>query len=185
MARKSVVRIPVGSIELEVEGDTRSADSVADGLIRAFDPINLAHNLLADNVAEQLRQRIEQRFASEGDELTGPWQELGPYTQEMRAAGGFGPAHPINVRTGAMKRHLLREDVDAYPHSLGATMYLPSRGAGTPAEIEKVTTAQMGDPKTRTPARPVLALGVQDMELILLAIGVHIAEYQGGGQGIF
>jgi hypothetical protein len=179
--------IPTGGVaDVEISGDSRAVDLMMAGLTRAFGPAAITYNLLQDRVYPILEERATERFQEEGDEVVGKWSPLKPYTQEQRAKGGFGPAGPINVRTGALKAHVLERPPDVVPNTLGGTLWFPKRG-GAGKSLKKVQTAQMGDPKTRTVPRPVLGVGLQDMELILIAVGVHIAQNQHGvaGGGMF
>jgi hypothetical protein len=177
-----------GVADVHVVGDTRSADMMLDGLAQAFGEQAITYNFLQDRVYPILEARTRQRFASEGDELSGPWAPLGDFSAEQRRRMGVGAHHPINVRTGAMKRHLLEQPPEVYPHTLGGTLYFPRRGGGAKM-LEKVTTAQVGSDKgaassgggRKTVARPVLGVGVRDMELILVALAVHMKENQLGG----
>lgn len=152
---------------------------MVEGLITAFGEAAITYNFLQDRVYPILEERAERRFASEGDEMTGKWSPLTPFTQEMRAQGGFGPAGPINVRTGAMKRHILQREPEAIPMPTGGTLYFPKRG-GAGKTLQKMRTAQQGEKKSGTPPRPVVGVSVRDMELILVALAAHIAQNQNG-----
>jgi len=181
VARSTGTKQPSGNdgvVDIQVTGDSVSVDKMVDGLMRAFSETAITYNFLQDRVYPILADRAERRFASHGDEAVGgAWAQLRPFTQEMRAQGGFGPTGPINVRTGAMKRHILQREPEAIPMPTGGTLYFPRRGG---REEAKVKVAQMGEMKSRTVPRPVLAVSHVDMELILVALGVHIAQNQNG-----
>lgn len=181
-------RQAAGLVDLQIEGDSREASLRLDGLDKAFQPTLLAANFFFRRVHNDIIERIESRFRSEGDGMSGPWRQLAPYTEEMRAAGGFGPAHPINVRTGEMKRHLLETKPDIVPTSVGVTYKTPG-DAGDATMQSKIRTAQIGgqQPGFRdTPPRPVLGLDETDLGLILMNLALHIADFQpGSGTGWF
>ena len=170
----------MGKMDVDVTGDQRTVELMMQGMDRAFDPVNITYNLLSDRVYPILEERAKARFANEGgEEVGGAWAALRPYTVEKR-----GSAHPINVRTGQMRDHILQREPDAMPNSLGGSLWFPKRG-GSAKALAKVKTAQMGDEKSRTVARPVLGVSAKDMELILVATALHIAQFQpGGGMGI-
>jgi hypothetical protein len=170
-----------GDLSLHVEGDTRAVDQMLADFSRALQPDDLAR-WMTDDVYHLMVLRTSNRFDSEGDDVSGPWASLTPYTQAQRRRGGFGAAHPINVRTGAMKDHLLHRVPDVMPNTLGATMWFPARG-GSAKNLRKVRIAQDGDPKSRTPARPVLGVNPNDLELVLKSAADHLARYQRGYGG--
>lgn len=124
-----------------------------------------------DETHPYLRGRIARRFATEGDEASGKWQELTMATRAIRASLGYGAAHPINVRTGQLRSYVLSS------HAVvegGNTLAIPGRGGS--AEVRrKLVAAQVGSqsrssrrtgPNRRAPARPVLALSGADAEYI-------------------
>lgn len=165
-------------MDLHVQGDTRAVDQMLRDLGVAFLPEEL-RAFLRDFVHPIILARAADRFEGEGDDVSGPWAELRPYTQEQRRRGGFGPSSPINVRTGAMKAHVLGRVPDANANSLGASMWFPARG-GSASNIRKVKVAQDGDKKSRTPARPVIGVNPNDLELVLVATAEHIGRHQRG-----
>ena len=117
-----------------------------------------------------LVERIGERFDNEGDDAAGRWADLASNTGRIRAAQGFPALHPINVRTGQMRRHLESS------HSITAmattpTLNIPARNS--PAMAKKVRMAQVGGsssgksrfigPHRSAPPRPVLALNSTDL----------------------
>lgn len=173
-----------GLIDIQIIGDARDAEMRLAGMHRAFDSERLAAWLVA-GVDPLLRERTEERFASEGDEISGKWESLKPYTVRERESKGFPGEHPINVRTGALKRHLLDTPPRFAIHSLGATLWSPGDD-GNAKTANKVRIAQQGG---TTPeghvvlARPVLGIGVRDLEAVLVALAIHIAANQSGVGG--
>lgn len=170
----------MGNMEVDVTGDQRVVELMMQGMDQAFSPNAITNNLLADRVWGYLEERARQRFANEGDDVSGAWAALKPYTVEKR-----GSAHPINVRTGAMKSHILDPQPDATPNTLGGTLYFPKRG-GSRKVLEKVKVAQQGSKSPYpTVPRPVLGVNAHDMEGILIAVALHIGQFQpGGGMGL-
>lgn len=166
-----------GGAQVDVVADTRTADIIMEGFLKAFDSQTVTSELLVGRVYPLLQGRARARFASEGDDVSGAWAELRPYTQKERAKGGFGPRGPINVRTGQLRSHVIDRPPDADPNTLGGTLWFPKRG-GVGKAIEKVRVAQSGSKKPRTPPRPVLGVNEQDMELIMLQAAYHIEEFQ-------
>jgi hypothetical protein len=169
--------LPGPYVDVEILGDTRQVDNILRSLYGAFEDQTLAWDFLQDYVDPVLRKRTEERFQGEGDDVSGPWLPLAPATVLRR-----GSAHPINVRTGQMKRYLLDEPPDIVTHSLGATMWSPGR-TGSRELQSKVGTAQQGGttPEGRpVPPRPVLGVNENDAELILIEaakyIGKHVAR---------
>ncbi len=170
--------------DTEISIDFGEVMEMLDGLDRALSPQRLTHDYLGDRAHDVLTDRARTRFQNEGDDVSGgPWAELKPYTQEIREKGGFGPAHPINVRTGAMRGHILDAPPDAHPTGEGADLFFPARGGNSGVE-EKIAVAQRGD--ERTVARPVIGAGARDMELLLARLGGYLQDHQpGGGRGMF
>ncbi len=172
---------PSGMIDVQILGDSRDVQTRLDGMAHAFSNEAIGAWLVA-GVDPILRRRTEERFKSEGDDISGKWQSLTPYTVSDRESHGCSGEHPINVRTGEMKRHLLDDKPRIALHSLGATMWSPGPPSGGDV-AKKVKVAQQGDPASNTPARPVLGVGVEDLEAVLLSLGVHIAVNQPGASG--
>lgn len=129
-------------------------------------------SVLDGPVADILSNRIEQRFASEGDEVSGPWAALKERTNAFREQQGFPTDHPINERTGNMKRWLTGHGFITIDPE-GPNYSLPGDdNAGDPFLNAKLITAQTGTNPTTggdTP-RPVLGLGEVDAELVAEAI---------------
>jgi hypothetical protein len=174
--------IPTGVVDVSVVGDSTSAARMIEGLNQAFSPYHLGYDFLQDHVHDRLVERARQRFADEGDEVVGAWPALADATVAIRQSKGFGGPHPINVRTGEMKRHILDSRPSIVPLPDGAVMTTPGGEPGGDLG-KKLQTAQSGD--NRTPARPVIGVGVRDLEEILLQLAVHMREFQpGGGQGL-
>lgn len=112
-------------------------------------------------VVQYIQARVAKRFQSEGDDVTGRWTPLAVETELIRAAQGFPPSHPINVRTGEMMQFLVADSGDAIGSGGFAVLTYPSQPPT--GELErKMRTAQLGKPFPSTPPRPVLGLNMND-----------------------
>lgn len=167
-----------GYLDVEVIGDTRQVDAMLYAFEKAFRSDDLKA-FLVDDVYPILQARTRTRFALEGDDVSGPWAQLRPYTVEERRRGGFGPTTPINVRTGAMRSHLIDRPPHAEAHTLGATLWFPKLG-GSKSNLMKLAVAQGGSDKPKTQARPVLGVNPNDLELILHATARYLQKYSPG-----
>lgn len=108
-----------------------------------------------------VRARISQRFASEGDDVSGRWHPLTRATESIRTSKGFPPAHPINVRTGKMESFLVNTPGDIKPNPIGATLEHPR--PTDPLTQQKINVAQRGKSRPQTPSRPVLGYNENDL----------------------
>lgn len=123
------------------------------------------------------RERMNNRFMSEGDDASGNWLPLSPATEAIRDSQGYGAAHPINRRTGELQGFV----TDSHAVSVqGDTVVLTIPGEDPSGELgDKLATAQQGRgfggctaPSTpHTVPRPVLAMNEVDLEasMVLLA----------------
>lgn len=169
---------PAGFISVEIIGTDKGVHAMLQRLDTAMSPPSIA-SMLAGEVGPYLRGRAIERFSQEGDDVVGRWKPLSSATEEIRANNsnwGVGPAHPINVRTGEMIEYVTEGTFeDVHPHSLGATLYYPSRKTRTSHGLdEKMKTAQQGKSRPSTPPRPVLGMNEADMSAILLLLAQHI-----------
>lgn len=162
--------------ELTFEADTEELEAVLQKLTVKLSPPGLM-GFLATMVDPWLRMRTDNRFASEGDDVTGNWHPLTLATQMMRIQGGFPPSHPINVRTGKMRDFLTGMASDVKPNGIGATLTYPGP-VGDPELNEKIKTAQMGKTarSQKTPARPVVGVNENDMLFITSELVAWLSE---------
>lgn len=117
---------------------------------------------LEDRLDPYVRQRVSMRFAGEGDDVTGAWLPLTKATEKMRAAAGYPPAHPINVRSGEMRNWLLKNESQMKTFGGDALLIYPN--VLPPGDVaKKVITAQLGHRASRTPPRPVVGLNRFDL----------------------
>lgn len=132
---------------------------------------------LSSRVDPYLRDRLSIRFDREGDEVVGQWRQLRERTGILRARQGFPAFHPINERTGALRRFVV-STVEVRESGKGATLTKPRRG-GTAELQKKLRTAQVGgvsNSGNRFPARPVLGLGERDTEQVLNRLTAFMVE---------
>lgn len=143
-------------------------DGDVEKLLKTLDsrlnPLGI-RTFLEGGVKNYIQERGKARFDSEGDEVSGPWLPLAPATQQIRSSQGYGAAHPINVRTGALERYIVGSPAATTTDPLGATMIYPGMKAS--GELgKKMERAQVGE--GRTPARPVLGLDETDLANVLI-----------------
>lgn len=133
------------------------------------------HTFLADIAEPLLDDRLEHRFAAEGDDAVGQWLPLRPATQAIRASQGFGAAHPINIRTREMIDWMLSASVDVSIVGGDGVLTFPARGA-PPSVASKIETAQGGRANPRTPPRPVVGLSDTDSVLITRDLAGYMTQ---------
>lgn len=159
-------------IETTVFTDASSVERLLRAGMVAVSPASMM-GWLAGPMTEGIQQRANERFLAQGDETTGPWEPLRDTTLMFRDAQGFGPA-PINVRTGELERYITDSPGGVISTGQGATLVYPGDAPDNKYLTRKVVTAQQGWPgganKASTPARPVLALGMPDMEYALVSL---------------
>ena len=164
---------PQGLVTVLMQAEDRDLREMMTKMEAALDPVAVAA-WLGLTVDPYLRKRARERFAKEGDDVTGKWEALTGATQHIRASQGYAPAHPINHRTGAMEANITGAPNRLVAHGLGATLTLP----GKPAQgkmRKKVKTAQRGSLAPLTPARPVLGVNEQDLTVVLVDLSLYLA----------
>lgn len=142
-------------------GDTKHTQAALRGLDLATEPI-VTQVWLANVMYPRLLHKIRARFASEGDDAVGgQWAPLADATQEIRRSKGYSPAHPINVRSGALY-NFVTNDSSLSMTPISASLAIPGSHGGSNELIRKLTVSMMGYDDPATPARPVLGLDVSD-----------------------
>lgn len=162
-------------VGLEIIGDDRGVVAMLERLEHALEPTSIAA-FLGTRVDPILKSRAKSRFRGEGDDVTGAWAPLASATQSIRASQGYGPSHPINVRTGEMEAYItgFRPDITIEP-GVGARLDFPG-GSPNQSITDKIRVAQQGASHPPTPRRPVLGVNERDLELVMVALAFHIAE---------
>lgn len=162
------------SFFVEIIADPSEVNKVMQQLQVKLSPAGLAA-FLQTIVDPFIRNRIEGRFNSEGDDVSGAWHPLEQATQQIRAAYGYPPDHPINMRTGKMRTFLTTTQSDVKMTGMGAELTHPPLTADAVMN-KKIATAQMGSPSPSTPARPVVGLNDNDLLFITSELVVYITE---------
>lgn len=121
-----------------------------------------------------LRQRAQDRFTNEGDDVVGAWLPLSPYTQMIRQQMGYGADHPINVRTGELENYITSAG-SIFETGVGVTLETPG-GTVPPEMAVKIITAQQGSSFPPTPPRPVLGVNERDLEAIMVTLANWIGR---------
>lgn len=129
-------------------------------------------DFLRDEVDPYLRDRVDARFAGEGDDAVGQWLPLATATENIRAAYGYAPDHPINERTGEMHEFLVNNPGQVTGLGQGAALEFPGSIDGEIAT--KIMTAQLGRDFPPTQPRPVVALSNIDEEDVLNDLADYI-----------
>jgi hypothetical protein len=165
-----------GFVNISMVGDAKNLSMKLTKLETTLASASMAA-WLGTVVEPYLSGRAKHRFASEGDDVTGAWAPLKEATWAFRSPQ-YGPAHPINKRTGALEQYIVGTPGHPYPHSLGATLIYP----GTPPKGEtkkKVIVAQAGQ-QTRpvTVPRPVLGVNERDLLTVLTDLSLFISVRQ-------
>lgn len=166
---------PTGGVGVEVHVDSASVELLLTRLETALSPLGLG--VYMEGVDEYLRGRIRSRFASEGDDVSGPWAALKEATVTMREEAGYPGDHPINRRTGEMYDYLTSGPARITLSSMGASYQLPSGGSALAQE--KVAVAQRGSAGPPTVPRPVLGMNEKDLAVLLTMFGGHLNEFPG------
>lgn len=160
--------------QITIETDKSSAQGVIDELRDRLQAAGL-EQFLEKVVEPFMKLRIENRFQSEGDDVTGKWQPLHVATQLIRASYGFPPDHPINVRTSQMKDFLVNTKSDIKASGADVTLTHPPP-TGNKSLDEKIKAAQQGKSKPRTPARPVLGFNENDLLFVTSELAAYLVE---------
>lgn len=160
--------------QITIETDSKSAQGVVDELRDRLDAAGLSQFL--EKVVEPfIKLRIENRFGSEGDDVTNAWQPLRVATQLIRASYGFPPDHPINVRTSQMKDFLVNSRSDIKASGADVELIHPPP-TGSRSLDDKIKTAQMGKSKPKTPPRPVLGFNENDLLFVTSELAAYLVE---------
>lgn len=130
---------------------------------------------MRQSVIPWLRGRADARFDSEGDEVSGKWAQLTYATSQIRDWMGYGPYHPINVRTGDLKDFIVHASGGLTQTANSAELTWPG-DAVSPLLAEKIKTAQSGKSSPNTPARPVIGLGALDEKAITADLAWYIMQ---------
>lgn len=140
-----------------------------NALAEALDPTAIAQHHAATTTGF-LKNRVLSRFEKEGDEVTGPWRSLAPYTVEDRRSKGFPPTNPILRRTGALRKWVM----DSPPATTGERFFWPSKLPPNNSHIAFAYGAAQGG-GGRTPRRRIVAVNMQDFLTVKQLLEMRIA----------
>lgn len=172
----------VGSgVAISIIGDDAGVQAMLHAVDTALNPVAIA-GFLGGTVDPFLRGRARERFASEGDDAVGKWAPLRESTQDIRAQLGYGPAHPINVRTGELEDYITGGPNRLTVAPWGAALNFPN-GNTAGDLLSKVEIAQVGGGERNVVPRPVLGLSEVDLAFVLSALASHV-ETAGVGLGM-
>lgn len=165
MARLPAIKGAVG-VSLE---DTTVEVMLAD-LALALSPESFAI-FLREDVQRYFGDEAQARFTHEATRKSG-WAELSRLTQYQRAIQGYGPAHPINKRTGDLESYVTKSEGTIATAGFETSWTWPP--ATDPLTTEKFAVAQGGRKGGSTPARPVIEADTMDLEAVLLLLETHL-----------
>lgn len=171
----------IQGISVETEVDAREVWLLLERANHALSWVNIGQAVRGP-VVQYLQERVEDRFAQQGDDASGKWAPLTEATQRIRASKGYTPAGPINIRTGEMYNWLLNANGELVGGVVGegGDLLLMWPGDYPSGELgDKLAHAQEGDPDTRTVPRPVVAADGTDMATVLTILGEEIYRDMG------
>lgn len=163
------------SIEFTIDAASTEA---AMGLLQEKISIGAIGEWLGSDVNNFLQQRAKARFSSEGDDAAGRWTSLADTTVAIREALGYGGPSPINIRTGDLFQYVTGSAGQVTESSEGVALDFPNLNNNTVQA--QLSNAQSGNKRTGAPARPVIALGEQDLLGIMVSLTGHMAGFEGG-----
>lgn len=164
---------PTGFINFDIVGDRHGVQAMLNRVDSALSVPGLAV-FLHGSVGPWVRQRAQDRFATEGDDVTGKWAPLAQTTIEIRENAGFEGSHPINKRTGELEAYITQGQVDVDSVPGVATLKFPKDPPRTGGIRTKMQTAQGGRTNPPTVPRPVLGMNERDLGAIMTMLAFHV-----------
>lgn len=155
-----------------VDVDDEDAIRMMDRVMETVGPVSL-ERWLRMAAHPHFTNEIVQRFAYQGDRVSGHWPDASEATEAMKENLEFD-AEALNIRTGEMFDFLTSKAQFSVAGDQ-AMMSLPGRRPN-PLMTRKIRTAQFGsndnpiDEFGPTPPRPVLGFDEQDMEFLLRSL---------------
>lgn len=160
------------NVSLTITSDSRDVQAMLDRVSDALDTVGM-YTFLNAEVGPWLRERAQNRFANEGDDVVGIWAPLEAYTVSVRDSGGYGGEHPINKRSGELESYIVDGGWDVTASTALSILTFPGT-LPNPSQAVKVVTAQTGATYPRTPPRPVLGMNEADLGFVLAALATHV-----------
>lgn len=164
---------PTGFIDFEIVGDRRGVQAMLNSIDSALSPEGLSA-FLGLAVGPWVKERAADRFAQEGDDVTGKWAPLQDATVEIRQKAGFGGDHPINKRTGELEEYITQGQIGVTAAPGVATLKYPKNPPATKGLKQKMSTAQRGRGYPATVPRPVLGLNERDLAQVMTMLALHV-----------
>lgn len=170
--------VPDGMVNVVMEVRPQQVMDMLSKLNTSLDPVNIAV-WMAATVQPWMEGRAKNRFASEGDDVSGKWLPLKPATQNFRRnmQPPVPPEHPINVRTHELINFITGSPEQIVPHAAGATLTFPGRRPFGELK-KKVETAQVGRDYPATDPRPVIGVNEKDLLAVLTDLSIYISVGQ-------
>lgn len=164
-----------GLVSVLIEGNDRQVRYALERLEIKLAPAAIGAWMMG-TVDPYIKERAQERFTREGDDVTGAWAPLREATWgfRQRHQPPYPPQHPINKRTGELEAYITRSQSDLNVHTLGATLKTPGR-LPTGELKKKVERAQFGDPLTNTVRRPVMGVNERDLLAVLTDLSLYIS----------
>lgn len=175
MALKTSTK-PGGFIDFEIVGDRHGVQQMLEVVDTALSPIGLAA-FLYGVVGPWVQERAQERFTSEGDDVSGKWAPLKDVTVKIRESAPLNMedgSHPINKRTGELEEYITQGGVDVVSAPGAAVLKFPGKEVKTKSLREKLKTAQQGRTSPSTVARPVLGLNERDLAYTVTMLAFHV-----------
>lgn len=169
MAKKSTGAF----LDFEIVGDRHGVEEMLAVIDTALSPIGLAA-FLYGVVGPWVQERAQDRFASEGDDVTGKWAPLMETTVRIREDYGFEGSHPINKRTGELEEYITQGGVSVTSAPGAGVLKFPGKEPSTKGLREKLKTAQQGRTNPNTVPRPVLGLNERDLAYTVTMLAFHV-----------
>lgn len=164
---------PSGFIDFEIVGNEHGVQKMLNTIDSSLSITGLAA-FLYGAVGPWVKERAQDRFAQEGDDVSGKWAPLMQSTVEIRERAGFEGPGPINKRTGELEAYITQGSLGVVSAPGIATLRFPDNAPRTRAITEKMRTAQKGRTSPKTVARPVLGLNEKDLGAVLTMLAFHI-----------
>lgn len=148
-------------------GDTRGLDRLFVGLDVTLDGVLAVMGEPA--VLRTIREQFRLNF--EGEKGRRPWPALAPRTVAERRRLGYGGAHPILVRTGALRQHVLRTPAQTRRVGSGAELRIaPSPSVNGVPKYRVLARGGRTPSGGRIPPRPMVVIDAQGAVRVTSAI---------------
>lgn len=162
--RSAPVRLTINDDD---PANTRGFDRVFVGLEVTLDGLT---TVLSDaTVLRAVRDRFADNFARESGRTK--WAALAPSTVQQRRRLGYGGAHPILKRTGALERHVLTTPAQTRRTAGGAELRIaPSPSVGGVRKYRVLAKGGTTPTGGRIPSRPMVVIDARGAVKVTSAI---------------